>query len=87
MDFIDTAFSREHRFSIGIERSTEKQYLSIPVSNRRADYNEFYYITGEQYQQFRSNLLSALPFVEQCRRREHDDLLAVQPGADRGVPL
>lgn len=87
MDFVDTVFSREHRFSIGKVQSDGKHYLSIPVSNRRVDYAEFYYITDDQYQSFTSDLSSALPFVEQCRRREHDDLLVMRPGKDRGVPM
>jgi hypothetical protein len=29
----------------------------------------------------------ALAFVEECRRREHDDLLLVKPGWNRGVPV
>ncbi len=82
----DTFFSRENRFALGTQTNTGKPYLSIPVSNNKTDYDEFYSITDEQYQQFMADESSALPFVDECRRREHDDLLLMQPGSDRGVP-
>jgi hypothetical protein len=61
--------------------------LAIPVSNGVVDYDEQYHITAEQYESFSADLSSALPFVEECRRREHDDQLIYPPSDRRGSPV
>jgi len=79
-------FSEQHRFSLGIDLDTGQFYLGIPVSNRMADYTEFYIIDGKSFEQFRASHEAALPFVEQARARKLHHLLILQPGTDRGVP-
>lgn len=85
MKFTDTFFSQENRFSIGQTEPEKKYYLSIPVSNQFADYEEYYEIDLVLYQDFLSHPDAALPFVIKCRRREMDHLLIVKPGKNRGT--
>ena len=84
--FHDTHFSAAHRFSIGKDLKTGGHFLAIPVSSGVVDYEELYRLSAEQYERFASDLTSALDFVGQCRRREHDDLLIYPPGRRRGSP-
>ncbi|WP_375489440.1 hypothetical protein [uncultured Mycobacterium sp.] len=87
MKFNDTYFSREDRYSLGIETTSGRYYASIPVSNGIVDYEEYYEITPEQYRAFLDDRHAAIDFVEACRRREHDELLLEQPGSNRGTPV
>jgi hypothetical protein len=86
MKFTESYFAKEDRWWICQETDSGRFYLAIPVSNRRVDYTEFYWITDEQYQRFCGNHDLGFEFAEACRRREHDDLLVYRPGTDRGTP-
>jgi hypothetical protein len=85
--FEDTYFSRDDRYSIGIDRKLDDYYVSIPVSNGIVDYEEYYRITREQYDCYMADQRSALEFVAMCRRHECDDLLIQKPGRNRGTPV
>ncbi|NIE64468.1 hypothetical protein [Burkholderia sp. Ax-1719] len=85
MRFEDSYFSRDQRYSLGREMDSGKYYLSIPVSNRLVDYEEYYEITEAQADAFVRNPELAVEFADQCRNRLMDDRLLVQPGTDRGV--
>ncbi|MHC8365313.1 hypothetical protein ACYZT9_05380 [Pseudomonas sp. ZT5P21] len=85
MKFNDTLINTNERFTIGIEESTEKYYVSIPVSNRLVDYDEHYQIDRNSYELYLNNPTAALDFVRRCRNRQEDELLIFKPGADRGV--
>lgn len=85
--FEETYFSREHRYMMGIDYKGTGFYLAIPVTNGVVDYNEQYGITPEQYELFMSDQQAAVQFVEECRRREHDDQLIYPPGTNRGIPM
>ncbi len=87
MKFQDTYVSKEQRFSIGVEAQSGRHYLSIPVSNSKVDYEEYYQLTPEMFQAFSADPDAALAFVEQCRRRERDELLLMKPGNERGVAV
>lgn len=87
MNFEDTYFSREDRYSIGVESTTGRFYLSIPVSNGIVDYEEYYEVTDEQYRRFLDDHDAAAAFAESCRRHERDDLLIEKPGSNRGTPV
>ncbi|WP_075238904.1 hypothetical protein [Mycobacterium colombiense] len=87
MKFDDTYFSREDRYSIGVESMSGRYYASIPVSNGVVDYEEYYELTVDQYHQFLADRQAAVDFIEACRRHEHDDLLLQQPGNNRGTPV
>ena len=85
--FTDTYFSRRDRYSIGLEEKLGRRYLSIPVSNGALDYEEYYEITPDQYDQFLADTSAAVDFAESCRRREQDFLLLQTPGWNRGTPV
>lgn len=85
--YSETYFSAKHRFSIGNDQKTGGYYLSIPVSSGVVDYDEQYHISETQFQDFSADPESAVPFVEECRRRQHDDLLIYPPGNRRGTPI
>jgi hypothetical protein len=87
MKFDDTHFSKEDRYSIGVESISGRYYASIPVSNGIVDYEEYYELTQDQYQEFLREREAAIEFIEACRRREHDDLLLQRPGSNRGTPV
>ncbi|MEJ2066275.1 MAG: hypothetical protein P8X74_23855 [Reinekea sp.] len=74
-------------FSIGIEETSGKYYLSIPVSNQYVDYEEYYEISKEVFDSFKADMNSALNFVQQCIERKKDELLIQKPGRLRGVPM
>jgi hypothetical protein len=82
--FRNAAFSREHRCALGVDQGTGAPYLSIPVSNRLADYEEYYRLTPEEYDAFLADPPRAYAFAARCRGREVDDRLILPPGADRG---
>lgn len=48
--------------------------------------DEFYRLTDRQFAAFVSDPHAAMNFADECRRREHDDLLRLAPGRDRGTP-
>ncbi|MFB6610028.1 hypothetical protein ACFCVO_06910 [Agromyces sp. NPDC056379] len=87
MKFRDEYFSREQRYSLGLEEESGRYFSSFPVSNGVVDYAEYYELTGEQYATFLANPTEALAFVDECRAHEHDDLLLQQPGRNRGTPI
>jgi hypothetical protein len=84
--FRDVFVSREHRFAIGIEEASGEHYLSIPVSNRLVDYDEYYRITPDEFSAFLANVATALAFAARAKAREMDDRLMFPPGSDRGAP-
>ena len=85
MKFVDTATRIEQRFSIGRELESGRYYLSIPVSNRLCDYEEYYEIPKEGHDAYPDNLSNLVKFAQQCRARRNDHLLLLLPGLDRGV--
>ena len=87
MKFKDIKFSREYRFSIGIEEESARYYLSIPVSNQLVDYEEYYEISKQQFDQYMFDLSEAVDFAEDCRKRQKDELLIQKPGRIRGEPI
>jgi hypothetical protein len=87
MKFDDKFFSRDDRYSLGVESTSGRNYASIPVSNGIVDYEEYYEITPDQFGEFMVDQTAAIEFVESCRRHEHDDLLIQKPGSNRGTPV
>ena len=87
MPYNDAFFSREDRYSIGVESDSGGYYVSIPVSSGAVDYEEYYQIDADQYDLFLNDRTAAIDFVESCRRREQDDLLIEEPGWNRGTPV
>ena len=50
--FEDAYFAREDRFSVGVETTSGRHYVSFPVSNRIVDYEEYYVISSAQFATF-----------------------------------
>jgi hypothetical protein len=87
MKFSDEFWSRDDGYSLGIEEESGRRYVSFPVSNGVVDYEEYYELSAERYEQFRADPTGASAFVEESRRREHDELLLLKPGWNRGSPV
>jgi hypothetical protein len=85
MKFTNTRVNRSMRYCIGIELVSGRPYLSIPVSNRLVDYEEYYEISKEMHDDYPSNIEAINAFAEKCRNRLCDHLLFLKPGSDRGV--
>jgi hypothetical protein len=77
---------RERRFSLEIDEESGRTFVAIPVSNRMADYLEWYEVGAQQFARFRADPDLAFAFAERARRRELDHLLLLPPGTDRGEP-
>lgn len=84
MKLNDVWVNREERFSIGIEETTGRFYVSFPVRNAMIDYEEYYVIDQARFDLFQKDSDTALAFVMKCRRREMDECLMIQPGSKRG---
>lgn len=87
MRFIDHFTSQLELFSIGEESETGRKYLSFPVNNGLVEYEEYYYISDSQYIQAMEGLSAIREFAKKCKRHEHDELLAIEPGSRRGEPV
>ncbi len=87
MRFIDQIFWKDLRLSLGIDSETGGHYLAIPVTNQKLDYEEYYCLSAKEFEQFLNDQTEASAFAEQCRNRQCDDRLILQPGKDRGVAV
>lgn len=85
MKFIDKFISRENRYSIGVEEKSGKFYVSIPVSNRMVDYEEYYEVTEKEYLNYLESPEATIKFCEDCRNQNNDRQLFIEPGHDRGI--
>ncbi|BCS47127.1 MULTISPECIES: hypothetical protein [Pseudomonas syringae group] len=87
MVFKDGFVNRDLMFSLGIEETSGRFYLSFPVSNGLVDYEEYYEIDKASFDLFHTDLIAADAFATTCRRRERDDLLIQKPDAKRGAAI
>ncbi|WP_418002998.1 hypothetical protein ACNO8X_23810 [Mycobacterium sp. PDNC021] len=87
MRFSDVFVSRGDRYSIGTELDSNVDYIAVPMSNGLVDYEEYYAISPQQSEVFLADRTAAVEFAEECRRRQHDDLLIQKPGTNRGTPV
>jgi hypothetical protein len=74
------------RFGLDVDDETGRRFVNIPVSNRMADYLEWYEIDGPTFYRFLADPTTAHDFVARAKRRELDHLLLLKPGTDRGWP-
>lgn len=87
MKFKDIKFSKENRFSIGIEEETGKYYLSFPVTSTGfADYEEYYEISDKEFNSFMLDFENALELLKSCKERKEDTRLLFSPSMNRGTP-
>ena len=87
MKFKDQYVFKEDRFSVGVEESTGKYYISIPVANPYVDYEEYYEIDALQYHACPNNIDELRQIAAKCRARQNDSQLIQQPGRLRGMPV
>lgn len=85
--FEETFFSKENRYSLGLDHKAGGFYASFPVTNGIVDYEEYYRLTPEKYELFSNDHDAAVEFVNSCKRHECDDLLIQKPGWNRGIPI
>lgn len=86
MKFKEIVVNRTLRFSLGYEEENSIYYLAIPMSNSVVDYEEYYKISKDDFDDYSRGGLDAALFVDECRKRQHDNLLFFPPGTDRGSP-
>ena len=79
-------FSRAGTFTLVDDPDRGRKQMWIMVSSSFIDYNEYYDLTDRQFSDFLADPRLAKRFADECRRREHDDLLMLQPGWNRGTP-
>ena len=82
----DEWFSVNEHYALVVDDDSGRHYLSIPVSIGVAAYEEFYALDDDTHRAYLADPALARPFVEECRRRENDDLLLQKPGWNRGIP-
>lgn len=87
MKFKDIYFSKEKYFAVGVEEVSGKYYVSIPVSNSKADYEEYYWIDADAYEAHKSDLGQLEYIADECRNRLRDKDLVFEPGSERGTPV
>ena len=85
MKFKDVLVNKAQRYSLGVEEESGRYFASFPVRNDFAEYEEYYELTRSQFDLFQQDNEAALAFVTECRNRQKDELLIVQPGRLRGV--
>ena len=83
----DEFFSRENLYALGVDELSGRHYASLPVTIGVADYEEYYELSDDEYARFLTDPVGALAFIEECREREHDELLMQKPGWNRGTPI
>jgi len=83
--FRDLFVYREDFYSIGVEMGSGRFYLSIPVSNRLVDYEEYYEIDLKMLDAFLDDPAKARAFADRARNREEDARLLVPPPPQRGT--
>ncbi|MBJ7287825.1 hypothetical protein, partial [Williamsia sp.] len=86
MGFHDGYFSRAGAFTLKHDPVASTHSVGIPVSTGHVDYTEHYRVSVEQYDTFVRDPRLAKRFADECRRHEHDDLLVLEPGWNRGAP-
>lgn len=82
--FTNIHVSRAHFYALGRDEQTGERYLSIPVSNRLVDYEEYYRLDPAEFDTFMTDEGAAQAFAEVCRARGNDERLILKPGTDRG---
>jgi hypothetical protein len=80
--FVDTV----KRFSLDVDETSGRTFVSIPVANRMVEYLESYEVDRATFDEFKTDPTRAHDFVAKAKRRELDHLLLFQPGSDRGSP-
>ena len=84
--FIYKHFSKEERFSVGIDMETNKYYISIPVNLGLVEDEECYELEKSEFDKFETDFEYLKTLAQKCREHKNDDRLIFQPGKVRGTP-
>lgn len=85
-DFTTVHVDRDSRWALELDEPTGRTFVSIPVSNPYADYEEYYEVDRPTFDRFAAEPAQAREFVEKAKSRELDHLLLLPPGRLRGEP-
>lgn len=83
-NFEPTKISREFRYTLGKETTTERYYLSFlvsPPTKRYVEYEEYYEISYNQLNLFLDDEQKLLYFIEDCRKGKNSELMIFYPKA------
>ena len=69
-----------------VDLDSGRTFVSIPVRNQMVEYDEWYEVDREAFENYVRDPALAHVFVAQAKRRELDHLLLLPPGSDRGAP-
>lgn len=86
MNFTDIKVFPKERYSIEQDLDSGKYYLSFPVFNGMAEYEEFYEILPEELERILEDEASRTELLEKSRSRQNDGRLLLKPGKMRGSP-
>ena len=75
-NFKDIYISRNLKFSIGVEESIEKYYVSflVPTSNRKSDYEIYYWLPVNYSKYVYSERGKIYSYVLECCKGLHKDM-------------
>ena len=85
MKFVDSAINQEQRYSLGQEQETGRYYVSVPVNNMFAEYEEYFEIEEMMFRCYPENMALVNQFADECRSRLHDSKMLTEPESERGV--
>lgn len=86
MKFTDIRVFRKERYSIEQDAESGRYYLSFPVFNGLAEYDELYEILPGEVESILNDEAARRQLVEKSRKRENDERLLFKPGRVRGYP-
>lgn len=77
LHFEDIYVSRTLKFSIGIEKSVKKYYVSflVPTDNRQSDYEKYYWLIDKYLHCITVEPEKIYEYVKECCEGKHEDML------------
>lgn len=82
--FDDLMISEEERYSIGLERTTGKHFISVQISQGFVDYEEHFELSEEEFDKLLEAPEAGQEFARRCRAGEEDGRL-FRPGGSRPI--
>ncbi|WP_395734742.1 hypothetical protein [Prosthecobacter sp.] len=86
MKFTDIKVFRNERCSIEQDVDSGRHYLSFPVFNGLAEYDELYEILPDELESILNDDEARRQLLEKSRTRKNDERLLFKPGRIRGSP-
>ncbi|RXF67092.1 hypothetical protein [Hansschlegelia zhihuaiae] len=79
LQFDELMISQEERYSLGIERTTGKHYLSVEMTQDYVEFEEFYEISEEEFASMLDDPEAGQAFARRCRAGGEDSRLFRRP--------